>query len=121
MIAYGIDLVMNTFLLLLALVALVWSQESSHELISSGNTLFMLCGVWLVFQWFVTTLEEVVFKTTFGKMMVGLSLRGSRGHLLLRALLFILGFCFFGLGILCSVLDPKKRCWHDRMVGVQPS
>lgn len=31
--------------------------------------------------------------------------------------LFLLGTAFFGLGLLASFLDPKRRPWHDRYSG----
>ena len=75
----------------------------------------------LALSWALIAFQEVLLKTTVGKKIVGLKLRGSPGAILLRAFLFIPSCGFFCVGLLWSFFDRDKRCWHDVATDLQPT
>ncbi|MBU6374609.1 MAG: RDD family protein [Bdellovibrionales bacterium] len=72
-------------------------------------------------SWALIAFQEVLLKTTVGKRMVGLKLRGSPGTILLRSFLFLPSCGFFCVGLLWSLFDRDKRCWHDVAADLQPT
>jgi uncharacterized RDD family membrane protein YckC len=73
-----------------------------------------------LFNWALVTAQEIAFGTTIGKRIFGLMIQGNTSAIFLRAFFFLpsLGFC--GIGLLWSLFDRRKRCWHDVVVNVQP-
>ena len=75
----------------------------------------------IVLNWIVMTIEELIFKTTLGKKILRLRFENaSAGTLLLRAFAFPVSVFFFGIGIFWALFDAKKRCWHDLAAKIQP-
>lgn len=118
--AFLMDLAITLFLFGAAVQVFVWRPDSNLELFENSSVLFVAVIFWGVFHWVFILAQEVAFKTSFGKWLLGLYLRGSRGMITLRAVFFLPSVGFFGFGLLSSFLDSKKRCWHDRMVDFQP-
>jgi uncharacterized RDD family membrane protein YckC len=74
----------------------------------------------LVLAWSLSTAQEVALGSTPGKRMLGLRLDGSAGLLFLRSILFVPSVLLMGSGVLWSLLNRERRCWHDAAVGIQP-
>jgi len=70
-------------------------------------------------------LSESFGGQSLGKMYLGLRVveddkyqkPTGLSHAATRLLLFVVGGAFFGLGLLASLWDPKRRPWHDRYSG----
>jgi uncharacterized RDD family membrane protein YckC len=71
--------------------------------------------------WALMTAQEIAFKTTLGKRLFGLKLRGSTTAIFLRSFFFIPSLAFCGAGIFWCLFDRDKRCWHDLAVDLQPT
>ncbi len=130
MIAYGFDFWLSTFLFSLLIFGYFQLDETQQTALVSGffpklfkNTkiLYVLPIGWLGFHWAWMTFQETLFKTTFGKRVFRLKLKGSGIMIFLRACFFLPGLALGGLGILWSLVDSQKRCWHDKIVDVQPT
>jgi uncharacterized RDD family membrane protein YckC len=74
-----------------------------------------------VFSFLYLWISYTVFGKTIGKMVVGVRVVSSDGHIVLkgrqpflRVLTYPLSFLFFGLGLLGVVFNPQRRAWHDR-------
>jgi hypothetical protein len=118
--AYSLDGILSVVVGLMLLGAYLWQQNSNPELLFNFSVIAVIAGFLLVFNWFSVTIQEVVFRTSIGKRMFGLMLPGNRFKLFLRALLFITSIASFGMGLIWSLFDRQKCCWHDRFVGIQP-
>lgn len=83
---------------------------------------FVLVGVLIsILNHSLTTLQELIFQTSFGKSLAGLQFYAAPiGRILLRSFLFPLSLLTAGLGILLMFVEPKKRMLHDILSGVQP-
>jgi uncharacterized RDD family membrane protein YckC len=79
-----------------------------------------LAAIGLGVHWLLLLVTEVTFMNTFGKRAFGLKLQGTRSAAFLRAFFFVPSALFFGLGIVWSLFDRRKRCWHDHFVDSQP-
>ncbi len=79
--------------------------------------LLFLC----VFNWAITTAQEVAFSTSLGKRLFGLALNGSASAIFLRAFFFLPSVGFAGIGLIWALFDRRKRCWHDLVVDLQPT
>lgn len=78
-------------------------------------------AVFLFFcNWALITGQEMAFGTTLGKKIFGLKIEGSGSQVFWRSVFFIPSFLFSGLGLVVSLFDPDKRCWHDHASGIQP-
>jgi hypothetical protein len=120
MLAYFFDTGLNIALCGAGFCALVWNEGINTDFFTSPSIMIMV-GLFLgLFNWLLITFQDVVFSTSIGKHVFGLRLRPHGPLLLLRALFFIPSVGLFGLGLLWSLVDSKKRCWHDRIVGIQP-
>lgn len=76
-------------------------------------------SVWTVLYLWIS---YTVFGKTVGKMLFGLRVVSSDGHVVLRArqtfirvLTYPLSFLVFGLGLLGVVFNPQRQAWHDRL------
>jgi hypothetical protein len=118
--AYLLDFFLDVFLISGAMELLIWKQNINRSVFS--NPTVMLIFILFLFgsHWILMTSQEVLFKTTVGKSIFGLKLRGSSLMLVLRAFFFIPSSTFFGLGLIWGLFDSQKRCWHDRVVNIQP-
>ncbi len=83
----------------------------------AGMTLFFL----VAFSWALMTAQEILFKTTIGKRVMGLKLRGTATEIFLRSFFFLPSIGFAGAGILWALFDRDKRCWHDVAINLQPT
>ncbi len=119
--AYGMDTIVNLTLCVIALSAVLWKEQLNPDSLMNLN-MALLVGVFLVlFNWALITAQEVLFSTSIGKRVFGLQLSGDLSARFLRAFFFLPSVGFAGLGILWAVVDPRRRCWHDLMVGLQPT
>ena len=116
----GMDVLLSATLFLLAARFWFRNDEFNSELFMNLGVIVVTVGFWSIFHWSTLVIQEIIFKTTLGKRMLGLRLHGNAFLILIRSILFIPSFGLFGLGLLWGVFDPKKRCWHDRIVGIQP-
>jgi uncharacterized RDD family membrane protein YckC len=80
-----------------------------------GALLFSFLCVWTLL-----TAQEVAFKTSLGKWLMGLQLEGTQGEIFLRSLLFVPSVLLLGIGLLFALFDPMKRCWHDQVMEISP-
>jgi hypothetical protein len=83
----------------------------------AGMTLFFL----VAFSWALMAVQEILFKTTVGKRVMGLKLRGTATEIFLRSFFFLPSIGFAGAGILWALFDRDKRCWHDVAINLQPT
>jgi hypothetical protein len=74
----------------------------------------------VLFSWALITAQEIAFGTSVGKRVFGLMINGSTSAIFLRAFFFLPSIGFCGVGLLWSLFDKRKRCWHDVVVNVQP-
>jgi uncharacterized RDD family membrane protein YckC len=118
--AYLIDTAFNLALCAGALSGALWKQELSPELLLNPGIIIVAALFLAFFNWAITTAEEVAFGTSIGKRIFGLAIQGSASAIFLRAFFFIPSACFGGIGLLWSVFDRRRRCWHDLVVDLQP-
>ncbi len=118
--AFFIDLSFSLLFCGVGLAGAFWKQEIPlNVLMNSG--LFVLSVVFVALaHWLILTVQEVIFHTSLGKRVFGLVLSGNTSQIILRALLFFPSFVLGGVGIAWALLDSEKRCWHDRVCGLQP-
>ena len=118
--AYVLDLLLVAGLLVGSLVLLIWKQNLEQSLFSNENFLLAFFFFVLFSHWILVGVQEVLFKTSLGKAFFGLSLDGTGIRILTRAFLFLVSFGLVGLGLVGSLFDSRRRCWHDRLTGLQP-
>ena len=119
-VAFTFDGLFNTCLVSAAGVAALWTFNTAVPQTLSGDFVALLGLMFLFLHWLLMAIQEVLFKTTVGKKLMGLHLEGSPLTLLLRAVAFPVGVVFFGLGILWPLFDAKRRGWHDIALKSQP-
>lgn len=123
--AYLVDTLIHGTLGAGALVSGIWKQDIQLESLATPGVLLLIGGFLLAFNWTMMLAEEVALGTTVGKRLMGLTLMSTQGRpsvsrVLLRAVLFCFSMAFCGLGLLSSLFDSKKRCWHDLASGIEP-
>ena len=119
--AFGLDLLMilvpMVFAWRISFHSLAWSifnQDRRPPLVLFG----LIFAVYFL-------LSESFGGQSLGKMLLGLRVveddkyQKPTGllHAAKRLFLFALGGSLFGLGLLASLWDPKRRPWHDRYTG----
>ena len=118
--AYGLDLVFNSILMSMILLTTFWFYEVDMQILLHSS-LFGVVIVLLVFMnWTLVLLQEVVFKTSLGKLFFRLALAGSRIQILVRGLFFPLSCGLGGAGLIWAWFNPNKACFHDQLLGSQP-
>jgi hypothetical protein len=120
LLAYTMDVIFNLTLCMSILGLVLMFESVSMDILFHPNTLFFLFLFFALFNWAIVTAQEVVFRTSLGKRMFGLVLNGNSMRIFLRAFLFIPSLVFGGAGLVWSLFDSKKRCWHDRATQIQP-
>ena len=120
MLAYSFDTLLNLAICLGALSTVLYRKDLSHETLTNPGIVIVAVLFLSFCNWGIITAQEVGFGTSLGKRVFGLSLRGTGMSAFIRAVLFIPSMGFAGLGLLWSVFDSKKRCWHDLASGLQP-
>ena len=118
--AYSLDTALNLAICLGALSTVLFKKDFSRETLTNPGILIVAVLFLGFCNWGITTAQEVGFGTSLGKRAFGLSLRGTGMAAFMRALYFIPSIGFAGLGLVWSVFDSKKRCWHDIASGLQP-
>lgn len=108
------------FTLLVAGVVFVIRLFAPEYDIPAGSGVFygIFLAVWLfLYLW----ISYTVFGKTIGKMLFGVRVVSSDGHIVLRSrqtlirvLTYPLSFLIFGLGLLGVVFNPQRQAWHDR-------
>lgn len=118
--AFGIDTITNLGLLIAAFSLALMGQDLQPELLMNPGVALVSALFFLSFNWAVITAQEIAFSTTLGKKLFGLELRGSTSAIFLRAFFFVPSAGFLAFGLLWSIVDRRKRCWHDLIVDLQP-
>ncbi|MFL5813902.1 MAG: RDD family protein [Bdellovibrionia bacterium] len=118
--AYILDTTLNTSLLATGLSFALLNEDMNPDLLMNPGIVMISILFFTLFNWALVTAQEIAFGTTIGKRIFGLMIQGSTSAIFLRAFFFLpsLGFC--GVGLLWSLFDKRKRCWHDVVVNVQP-
>jgi F0F1-type ATP synthase assembly protein I len=119
--AFTLDVVLNVLVTATVVtLALAFADLEPWFLLEGrlvGMTLFFL----VAFTWALMAAQEIVFKTTVGKRLMGLKLRGNATEIFLRSFFFLPSIGFAGAGILWALFDREKRCWHDVAINLQPT
>jgi len=121
MLAFGIDITLNILLTTTIVTAALSFADLEPWALLEGTATELTAFFLVAFCWVLMTAQEVAFKTTIGKRVMGLRLRGSATGIFLRSFFFIPSFSFAGVGILWALFDRDKRCWHDVAVDLQPT
>ena len=119
--AYSIDVLANAAFFILVISQTVWRGNFSPSILLDPHVAVVAGIFFSLLNWTILTLEEMMFGTSLGKKVFGLTLRGSAIAIFLRALFFIPSSLFFGVGLFWSLIDSRKACWHDRMLEIQPT
>lgn len=118
--AWILDSALNTSICFGALSAALWNQNLAPELLLNPGTIVVSMLFFAAFSWALIAAQEIAFGTTVGKRLFGLTLRGNATAIFLRAFFFVPSMGFAGAGLLWSLIDSRKRCWHDLVVDLQP-
>jgi uncharacterized RDD family membrane protein YckC len=118
--AYIIDSSLNTALSATGLSLVLVNQNIQPEALMNPGIVVLSTLFFVLFNWALITAQEIAFGSSVGKRIFGLAVRGSTSAIFLRAFFFLPSAGFCALGLLWSVFDKRKRCWHDVVVGVQP-
>lgn len=118
--AWTLDSVLNTVICFAALSMALWNQNLAPELLLNPGTLMVSALFFAAFSWALVTAQEIAFGTTLGKRLFGLRLDGTTSAIFLRAFFFLPSMGFAGAGLLWSLVDRRKRCWHDLIFDLQP-
>ena len=100
--------------------AILWRQGVQVEALLNPSVAIVGALFLGVFNWALITAQEVAVGTSIGKRVVGLRIPGGATAVFLRAFFFVPSLGFMGLGVLWSLFDRNKRCWHDLIVNTQP-
>jgi uncharacterized RDD family membrane protein YckC len=118
--AYTLDSALNISLLATGLSFALLNEDMNPDMLMNPGIILISILFFTLFNWALITAQEIAFGTTVGKRIFGLMIQGSTSALFLRAFFFLpsLGFC--AIGLLWSLFDKRRRCWHDVVVNVQP-
>lgn len=118
--AYTLDTALNTSLLATGLSFALLNEDMNPDLLMNPGIVMISILFFTLFNWALVTAQEIAFGTTIGKRIFGLMVQGSTSAIFLRAFFFLPSIGFCGIGLLWSLFDRRKRCWHDVVVNVQP-
>jgi uncharacterized RDD family membrane protein YckC len=118
--AYTLDTALNTSLLATGLSFALLNEDMSPDLLMNPGIVMISILFFVLFNWALVTAQEIAFGTTIGKRIFGLMIQGNTSAIFLRAFFFLPSLSFCGIGLLWSLFDQRKRCWHDVVVNVQP-
>ncbi len=118
--AYVLDSLFNILFTSGILGGLVWHQGMSLGVLMNSNVLLVTLLTLGSVNWVLVAFQEVFFGTSLGKRAFFLKLQGHGGLLLLRAFIFVPSAGVAGFGLIWSLFSPRKACWHDWVVGIQP-
>ena len=121
MVAYFIDLFVAISLYGCGMAGLIAWQIVDPRLFLTQEILIVGTGTFLGFHLFLLVFQEMFLGTTLGKRIFKLELSGNSFSILLRSLCFVFSVGFFGLGLIWSLFDSKRRCLHDVISGIQPT
>jgi uncharacterized RDD family membrane protein YckC len=118
--AYTLDTALNTSLLATGLSFALLNEDLNPDLLMNPGIVMISILFFTLFNWALVTAQEIAFGTTVGKRVFGLMVQGSTSAIFLRAFFFLPSIGFCGIGLLWSLFDNRRRCWHDVVVNVQP-
>ncbi len=118
--AFAFDLLVQSSIIAIGASYYFWEQDIRPEVLLNPSVGFVVALFLALGNWALITLQETFIGTTLGKWLFGLTLGGTIGHRFLRAFFFLPSVGFLGLGVLWSVVDRRKRCWHDWVADLQP-
>jgi len=121
MFAFGFDVALNMAITATVVTLSLAFADLEPWFLLETKALAMTLSFLVLFAWGLMAAQEIVFKTTLGKRLVGLKLRGTTTAIFLRAFFFVPSFVFGGVGILWALFDRDRRCWHDVAVDLQPT
>ena len=118
LLAYAIDSMVTVMIL----VIFAWNQMESlqSEVFRNSGVVLVAAIVATWVQWAQVLVQEILFKTSIGKWFLDLSFQGTRWAIFLRAVFFIPSVGLFGIGLLWSLMDRGRQCWHDKIANLQP-
>lgn len=118
--AYCLDLSVNIIFGYVIALLLISFVSFNPDVFFAPESLPITLGAMMGFHWANLLLQEWILKTSVGKRLCGLHLPGKRTKILLRGFTWWISQMVFFLGVLWSLLDRKRRAWHDLISGVQP-
>ena len=119
--AFILDLALVSGLCVTAFGWTLWRQKIPATSLVSPDLALLFFTFLAVFSWAMIVAQELAFGTTVGKRIFGLVLIGSPAAIFLRAFFFLPSAGFAGIGLLWSLFDEHRRCWHDLASEVQPT
>lgn len=119
--AYLLDTGLNLVLAGGCFAAVLWNQKIQTDSLFNSNVLLIAGLFFFAFSWAIITAQEIAFGTSLGKRIFRLTLTGNATTIFLRSFFFLPSIGFIGVGIIWSLFDSKKRCWHDLIVNLQPT
>jgi hypothetical protein len=117
--AYTLDLLVHTSLLSGIVGLTFWLNEVDPRILLDTTMIPIFAVALLGLNWFLVAFQEVLFRSSLGKSLFSLVLRGSRTKILLRAILFIPS-ALIGAGLVLGFFNRKRRCLHDALFNLQP-
>lgn len=118
--AFTLDLSLNVSLLAAGMSFTLWNEQLRPDVLLNPAIVMIAVLFFCVFHWALVTAQEILFRTSVGKRVFGLSLNGSLGAIFTRAFFFLPSIGFCGVGIVWCLFDRKRRCWHDLVANLQP-
>lgn len=119
--SYALDVALTVAIFL----AIVWVSFAVNgyridEILLQGGPrggvqmLWPLALLFLVVHLGYFLVQEATWRCTVGKAVFGLRIRSSSGFAVLgRAFCFFVAAIPMGVGLLWSLFDSRRRCWHD--------
>jgi F0F1-type ATP synthase assembly protein I len=119
--AFTLDVVLNVLVTATVVTLALAFADLEPWFLLEGNLVGMTLFFLVAFCWALMAAQEIVLKTTVGKRVMGLKLRGNATEIFLRSFFFLPSIGFAGAGILWALFDRDKRCWHDVAINLQPT
>lgn len=121
MVAFAIDVAFHLAVSALALMGAMSLMGHAPLVLFESGIIELACLFMIALSWALVTAQEVALGTTPGKRIVGLKLRGSAAAIFMRSFFFIPSVLFMGVGLLWSLFNRERRCWHDSAADLQPT
>ena len=117
--SYGIDCLVHTSLVGGIIWLTLWFNEMDLRILTYSGMLPVIAVFLIAFNWFLVTLQELIFHTSLGKSLFQLVIPASRGKILFRSLIFIPS-ALSGIGLIFGIFNRKRSCLHDLPFETQP-
>jgi uncharacterized RDD family membrane protein YckC len=132
LVAFAIDIViLGSFTVPLSMAVIygvksgLLASKTPVRFVETEEALSQLIGyAWLAMAALYFTMLHRSTGQTIGKAVVGIAVRRARDlasigiiRSVLRVIGYVVSMCFFLLGFLTVMLNPRKRGWHDYLAG----